>query len=393
MAPGRRKRTREGSLDALPTLFRRGRWWAADFRAWGKGRLTLRDPAAFGWPVRGERAEDPEVALRWTLEYVREFREETRRRQLKLGPKPRRLGAAADAWLELRRRTRAHSTWQGNRTALNHLRAYAGEDLSTDRLTTPVLQEFFDHLHQLGYAENTLRVFREAVSGFLSWLHGAKPRAPNAATEVLLPAVVHEEVHTWTPAERAQLVRAADELDRQGGDFRRHRLLVELGLGGGLRRNELFALRWPQIREEPRTVRITHQVHKDHCEIVPLKGKLARTALLLPSWWAHHQDGSTGLVLGSEGGDLINPTRFVPIRRRLLDRAGLHRPGLGFHIDRHTYARDFIELGGRFEELQKSLGHKSVTTAERLYGHFHEDVAADLARRRIYREQPLRVVR
>jgi len=32
-------------------------------------------------------------------------------------------------------------------------------------------------------------------------------------------------------------------------------------------------------------------------------------------------------------------------------------------------------------------------TTEQLYGHFHEDVAAELARRRIYREEPLRVLR
>ena len=60
---------------------------------------------------------------------------------------------------------------------------------------------------------------------------------------------------------------------------------------------------------------------------------------------------------------------------------------------RQTYARRFIELGGRFEELQKSLGHKSITTTEQTYGHFHEDIAASLARGRIYRDEGLRVVK
>ncbi len=75
-------------------------------------------------------------------------------------------------------------------------------------------------------------------------------------------------------------------------------------------------------------------------------------------------------------------------RNGILDRAGLDRPGVGCHIDRHLYARDFIQLGGWSEEPQKSLGHRSMVTTEQLYGHFHEDVAAVLTRGRIYREDP-----
>jgi integrase len=68
----------------------------------------------------------------------------------------------------------------------------------------------------------------------------------------------------------------------------------------------------------------------------------------------------------------------------ILDLAGLNEDGVGYHSFRHTYARIFIESGGRFEELQKSLRHSSIVTTETLYGHFHEDVAAKLAGDRIY---------
>jgi integrase len=88
--------------------------------------------------------------------------------------------------------------------------------------------------------------------------------------------------------------------------------------------------------------------------------------------WDHHQEG---------------PARFWDLRRELLKEAGLERTGRGYHIDRHTYTRDFVVLGGRFEELQKSLRHISIRTTETLHGHFHEDVAAALARERIYRNR------
>jgi integrase len=125
-------------------------------------------------------------------------------------------------------------------------------------------------------------------------------------------------------------------------------------------------------------------VHKHRRELVPLKGKKAGTALLLPGWWGHHQHGAKGRILTDLNGTPVHPSRYWELRAELLRTAGLEQPGRGYHIDRHTYARDFIELGGRFEELQKSLRHRSIRTTEELYGHFLPDVAASLARERIY---------
>ena len=132
------------------------------------------------------------------------------------------------------------------------------------------------------------------------------------------------------------------------------------------------------------SIRITHQVHKNRPELVALKDRQARTALILPGW-EHHLREERGLLLPDREGRLIHPERHRGIREELLDTAGLKKPGIGYHIDRHTYARDFISRGGRFEELQKSLGRDSISTTERAYGHFHEDDAAASARRRIYR--------
>ncbi|MBA2671624.1 MAG: tyrosine-type recombinase/integrase, partial [Gemmatimonadetes bacterium] len=282
--------------------------------------------------------------------------------------------------------------------ALNQIRAFAAEDadsgrrgdaLLTDRLTTPLLQRFFDHLVTAGYAENTLSSYWRGTSKFLQHIgHG-----PNhALRSVQIPKPIREEVATWTDEQLEQLRAAADRRDLECADFRHHRLAVELGLAGGGRRNELFASRWEQINEHSCTIRITHQLHKVERRIMPLKGKRARTALLLPSWWEHHRPGETGLILPAVSGGFVAPERLTRLRATLLESAGLAEPGRGYHIERHTYARDFIVLGGRFEELQKSLGHRSIRTTEELYGHFHEDVAASLARARIYKDGPLRAI-
>jgi integrase len=387
---GRKRRSREGPRDALPQIFRRRGWYAADFRRWGKGRITLRDPDSPTWPHGGERTSDLEVAARWVHTYLDLFRTEIRRRHLKLGPSPKQLGEAAASWLDVRQRVQAANTWKNNRSALAHLREQLGSTFATDRLTTPVLQAFFDELHQEGYAPSTLETYRQSLSSFLRWL-GQEGR--NAALRVTLPEVIQEEVHTWEPEELEQLRAAADRLDRTDPSFRLYRLSLELGLASGGRRHELFAVRWEQIREAAKTIRFTHQLAIDSRALVPLKGKKARTTLLLPGWWEWHRPTAKGFILTTDAGELLSPSLLSHLRARLLTAAEIHRPGVGWHVDRHTYAREYMVEGGRYQELQRSLGHKSIVTTEELYGHFGEDVAAELARRRIYREEPLHVVR
>jgi integrase len=134
--------------------------------------------------------------------------------------------------------------------------------------------------------------------------------------------------------------------------------------------------------------------HKERRKLAELKSKAARrTAVVLPSFWEFHQPGKSGYVLTNRDGELVHPARYTPLRKRILERAELYVPGMGWHRDRHTYAFDFICEGGRFEELQKSLGHESIVTTETLYGHFHADVAARLAVNRIYRREPIRALR
>lgn len=397
MAPGRRGRP---PRDAAPRVFLRRGAYAADLRRWDAGRPTLRDPDAPGWPNGGGTTADEEVAVRWALAYVDHFRDERRREQLKLGPAPKRLGPAADEWIAKRKLSSPAGTWQGNRSALNALRRFAaldaasgrrGDDLRTDRLGASFLGRFFDHLIAQGYKGNTLRSYRQGVSGFLRHLgHGES----NAALSVDLPKEAHEEVYTWTDEELEKLRAAADRLDageRYG--FQHHRRAVELALASGLRRNELFALDWRRLDAESRTVRVVRQLDKNRPVFVAPKSKKPRTALVLPSWWEHHREGERGLVLPGPNGEPMHPQYLADVAQHLLEEAKLLRPGLGWHTFRHTYARDFtVGVRGDFGLLRSSLGHRSIRTTETLYAHFHDDVAAGIARGRIYPDGGLRAV-
>lgn len=358
------------------------------------------------------------MARRWAWAYVDLHRDDARRRHLKLRPRPQSLGAAVAGYLDhLERTAGSWRTPRNVRSALElHFVPVLGANQPWDTIDTARLQRLFDALADRGYARGTLETYRLSVSGLLTHL-GA---VPNPAAGVVLPESAKEDVYTWSVDDLVALRETADRVDADPTAARRDvrvlrrqwweggawtaagypgqppvapkhaplpslRLALELGLGCGARLGELAVVGWPALRERDRTVRITHQLGRRRGELEPPKGDEPRTALVLPDWWQHHARAARGPVLGLPVSS-STIARMQHWLQLLYDLAGVNAPGRAWHTLRHTYARDFLELGGRLEELQKSLGHAKITTTETRYGHFHEDRAAALARLRIYGE-------
>jgi site-specific recombinase XerD len=378
--------------DLGPRVFPRGRWLAIDLRPWGGERVTLRNPSARGWPQKGERTADPEVADRWKWMYVDHFRDAAKRRQLGRRPRAHAFGPQVEQFLSARELTVQALTVRADESTLRvHLLPYFGPDRDIETIEAPEIQTFFDRLIRAQYAPSTLQRMLHSLGAFFAW--SGVSDTENPARKVTLPAIVNDDVRPFTDAELDVLRDKADWMDRQAREWTGQRTrplpirrALELGLGTGGRQAELLALDWPSFRERDKTVRFTVQVNRLGTGVTHLKGKLARTALVLPSWWAHHDRTARGRVLdlGRVDGALLNPAgKWL---RRLYVRAGIVNIHQTWHALRHTYSRLFIEQGGRLEELQKSLGHKSIVTTEQEYGHLTEQTAAAMAARRIYGE-------
>lgn len=336
----------------------------------------MRNPEAPGWPDRGERTSDPEVAARWAWDYLSLVRDEHRTRVLKL-PKDRRLADASKIYLEHRRSTVERATWSCDRTALNHLLDRIAHHRAVHSIETKEIQELLDVFARAEYQPASIYTYRKSMQTFFRW---CGPHDPTIGT--LIRGLDRQDVRTFEADELIKVRTAADRVASQRSEPNA-RLALELALTMGLRQGEIFALRWEQIDPETRSVRVRWQIPKDSTTPRGLKGKRARTALVLPEWWSFHRLGTAGYICGKAGHPVGTRTQRELITR-ILDTAGLNEPGLGWHVLRHTYARQFVERGGRFEELQLSLGHRLITTTQLRYGHFREDVAIRLAREAIY---------
>lgn len=361
--------------------------------------MVLRNPMDPGWPTVGERTESEATAEQWKWSYHELALAAKHRRIFGLGRSPQVLSAAIEGYLEHREHVVERSTYQGDRTGTGHLLRGLGAHTRTNTIGPEALQGIVDELLREGYEPSTLATYLKVWRVFLEWCHfgvcGAALRgSPDArrrlaeffdpTTVVVIPNRGHTDVETIADEDIPRLFEAAAKIDELAvGNFPSAVLAVGIGLYMGARKGEIFALSWQDIRPEARSVRIQYQVPKDSTSLKPLKGKLARTALVMPDWWPLHRRDTVGFVCARNGKPVGTRTQNNLITR-VLDTAGLNAIGRGWHVLRHTYARQFIEKGGRLEELQKSLGHTSVVTTETRYSHFHEDVASRLAAERIY---------
>ena len=208
---------------------------------------------------------------------------------------------------------------------------------------------------------------------FLAWAKATDP-----FEGVRLPEPENQEARAWTDEEMGMIREAAD------GHGPLTRLAIELAVATGARKQELFALEWGALDADACAVRITRQLDPNG-GTRRLKSNKARTAVVLPSWWAHHREGAKGLILP-------DPPRRGVVGAVLRD-AGLAERGVAWHSFRHTYARIFLDLTHDILLLKESLGHGSVGITESTYKHFDTDRAASKARELIYANRPpLKVV-
>jgi len=189
-------------------------------------------------------------------------------------------------------------------------------------------------------------------------------------------AKVAAEKFTIPPLERMQnFLRLCAEKSQKLS------VLVSVALFAGLRRGEIYALKWSYVDFEKRLIVVqrsltrfkTEKIPKSHAiRSVPIPDDLVS---MLKKWqttqkaaWLKKGKRMPDLVFpGEDGGYLNEPrfrnTKFYPVRKL----AGL--PTLRLHDLRHCYASYMLAQGTPLSDLKEYMGHHSIQVTVDLYGH------------------------
>ena len=266
---------------------------------------------------------------------------------------------------------------------------------------------------------------RAAVAAFVNAMEARGLSAKSISnahgllSSILASAVIEGHIET-NPCYRMRLPRSREE-ERQQERFLTHEEYARLEaavredmrpvlvtmFGTGLRWSELTALEVRDIltASRPPSLRVTKAwkaTPGQRKRIGPPKSAKSRRTVMLPDQVVTalapllDRPGDVRLFVGANGSPLHHGSWRDRIWVPACTRAGLATPrpdratdphgwkawtydGPRIHDARHTHASWLIEQGATLEQVQDQLGHESILTTRKVYGHLQPAMRQSLA--------------
>lgn len=163
--------------------------------------------------------------------------------------------------------------------------------------------------------------------------------------------------------ERLPIVLSREEVGRivDAVKNQKHRLILALAYGAGLRVSEVMDLRIRDVDLQELTIHIKRaKGNKDRLTVFPEKLKAEITELVAL------RDPEDYLFRSERGGKLTERTAQA-IFERALNAAKIQKEAT-FHSLRHSFATHLLENGVDVRYVQELLGHKNIRTTQ-IYTH------------------------
>ena len=277
-------------------------------------------------------------------------------------------------------RSMAGNTLEAYQRDVEKLLAYlAPMDKSLTEVTLDDLHTFSAGLHDIGIGPRSQCRILSGVRSLYRFmvLDGYIEQDP---TELLENPVLGEHLPEFlTPAEVDTL---EDSIDLSVPEGHRNRAIIEVLFSCGLRVSELVNLKWSQLFEEERYLRITGKGSKER--LVPISDRaLKESANYLP--WRNSlkiKPGEEDFVFLNRRGAHLTRTMILIMLKRQAEEAGITKT-ISPHTLRHSFATALLEGGADLRVIQALLGHESIGTTE-IYTH----ISMQTLRREVLEHHP-----
>jgi integrase len=240
------------------------------------------------------------------------------------------------------------------------------------------VQRVVDKMIGKGLAPRTVvqgyRVLSAALSQAVRW----QMLPVNPATAVRPPRIERADVSIPEPKQINTILKAAE------GSWTY--LPILLAASTGMRRGEVFGLRWRDVELDKALVRVTGSLQRvgGKQRVIEPKSARSRRTVSLPAsvvetLRAHRKEQNERRLLMGEGwndSDLVieqgdgqprDPDTITHLFRELADRVGAE--GVRFHDLRHAYATSLLKGGIHPKVVSEALGHASTAFTMDVYSH------------------------
>jgi integrase len=283
----------------------------------------------------------------------------------------------SERWLDEKAATLRAQTVRGYRRTFDRDWRPAFGEMPLAALTRPELKRYLAARAAGGASQNTIR---NLIVPLRAMLNGAIEDGlvrENVALRLPLVGRPQRTTEPPTPAEVAAVLAAAGPV--AGAP-------IALAAGSGLRRGEVFGLRWRDVDFDSQLIRVRSSNQDKHLvapktkageRLVPMFGSVRR--LLLEVRACSPYKRSEGFVFTTETGRLVDPdwwvyANFYPALRK----AGVR---FRFHDLRHYAVSQLIAQGANILQISRIAGHADPSITLRIYSHLMRDGLVEAALR------------
>ena len=244
---------------------------------------------------------------------------------------------------------------------LNYLR---NENLKTEDVKLDNLENFAAVLYEFGIASSSQARILCGVRSFFKYLviSGILKDDPS---ELLEAPTVGEHLPEVLSTEEIDRMEAAIDLSKWEGQ--RNNAIIELLFSCGLRVSELVNLKFNDIFERDKFLRIIGKGDKER--LVPISDSALHEIKL----WLYDRNlmkikpGEQDYVFLNRRGAHLTRTMILIMIKRTAEEAGITKT-VSPHTLRHSFATELLKGGADLRAIQEMLGHENIKTTQ-IYTH------------------------
>lgn len=250
------------------------------------------------------------------------------------------------------RKNRPHSTIYTYKRILKEFTACV-ENIKVEDLSISVIDTYAYMLNPL--SPKTRRNKLYALRSFISYLY--KKNLTNIKPEQIeTPEVRGTQANYLTDVEVSNLLNVVTDV--------RDRAIIHCFLSTGVRVSELVNIRTDDMYKRTVIIREGKGGHPR-----PVFMSLEADAAL--NTYLKSRGDTPGFLFLNKAGEKLSRVYVSRMISLYAARAGIKKV-VSAHTLRHTFATQYLEEGGRLEDVQQILGHKSIQTTM-IYLHFTND--------------------
>lgn len=244
---------------------------------------------------------------------------------------------------------------------LNYLR---NENLKVEDVKLDNLENFAAVIYEFGIASSSQARILCGVRSFFKYLviSGILKDDPS---ELLEAPTVGEHLPEVLSTEEIDRMEAAIDLSKWEGQ--RNRAIIEVLFSCGLRVSELVNLKFNDIFERDKFLRIIGKGDKER--LVPI----SESALHEIKLWLYDRNlmkikpGEQDYVFLNRRGAHLTRTMILIMIKRTAEEAGITKT-VSPHTLRHSFATELLKGGADLRAIQEMLGHENIKTTQ-IYTH------------------------